>query len=390
MKTIAAQPGLKEGWQIVDRLSSDVGPRVAGTDGEIAARAIIVEEFRRAGFEPREQPFRFVGWRSEAEPTVTCCLPDGSEHGFSVHHLGYTQSIAGITGPLRLAGVCQLVDGLIEWPRLSIQSDSGESAFIAVIPDGASRPFARPERHAIIPPATVIVGSDEFSGILQAVASGANIIASVAATGSYQVDQMSANVIVDLPGENTDEVVIVGAHYDSVPNTPGAGDNASGVGGCLALAHRFKKQSRARSLRFVLWGAHEVGLLGSQAYVLDLAERQNLDSVTAAVALDILSDGDRLGVWTGGPQLQATFPTILDGLPQTYPLEAYDRLRGETDSWSFAERGVDTAMFLTLPYSRFHLPEDMIENNDLELFRFSIDVADRLVQYLLDRPLATV
>ena len=61
---------------------------------------------------------------------------------------------------------------------------------------------------------------------------------------------------------------------------------------------------------------------------------------------------------------QATFP-------EGFPIELFPRGRGETDSWSFAERGIDTAMLLTLPFSHFHLPEDTIDNNSRELFVLS-------------------
>jgi len=48
-----------------------------------------------------------------------------------------------------------------------------------------------------------------------------------------------------------DEIVVVGAHYDSVLGSPGANDNASGVAALLELARRFGDQSSARTLRFV-------------------------------------------------------------------------------------------------------------------------------------------
>jgi hypothetical protein len=72
-------------------------------------------------------------------------------------------------------------------------------------------------------------------------------------------------------------------------------------------------------------------------------------------------------------------------LPRRFPLELFPRGRGETDSWSFAERGIDTAMLLTLPYAHFHLASDTIANNNRELFAFSVEVARRLIEHLLAR-----
>lgn len=60
------------------------------------------------------------------------------------------------------------------------------------------------------------------------------------------------NLIVEIPGgSRASEVVVVGAHYDSVSGGPGADDNATGTAAVLALAKRFAGEKPARTLRFV-------------------------------------------------------------------------------------------------------------------------------------------
>ncbi len=60
------------------------------------------------------------------------------------------------------------------------------------------------------------------------------------------------NLWVEVEGDaRAGEMVVVGAHYDSAPGTPGADDNASGVAVLLALARAFSGRSPARTLRFV-------------------------------------------------------------------------------------------------------------------------------------------
>jgi Zn-dependent M28 family amino/carboxypeptidase len=60
------------------------------------------------------------------------------------------------------------------------------------------------------------------------------------------------NLEAELPGgSRKDEIVVVGAHYDSVTGTPGANDNASGVAALLALARSMRAHQPARTLRFV-------------------------------------------------------------------------------------------------------------------------------------------
>jgi hypothetical protein len=83
------------------------------------------------------------------------------------------------------------------------------------------------------------------------------------------MDHIMGNVVAELRGNaRPEEIVIVGAHYDTLPEVPGANDNGSGVAGTLELARMFagKAQAQARTLRFVLffneesvspWGAEE-------------------------------------------------------------------------------------------------------------------------------------
>jgi Zn-dependent M28 family amino/carboxypeptidase len=70
--------------------------------------------------------------------------------------------------------------------------------------------------------------------------------------------QEAENIWVELPGSRSPEdIVVIGAHYDSVKGSPGADDNASGVAALLALARRFAKGKSARTLRFVAFTNEE-------------------------------------------------------------------------------------------------------------------------------------
>ena len=99
-----------------------------------------------------------------------------------------------------------------------------------------------------------------------------------------------SNVIAEVPGTSrADEIVVLGAHYDTVPGSPGANDNASGVAVMLALAATFQDRPQARTLRFVAFANEEHPFfrtrdMGSQAYVRALQEAG--DDVRAAISLD--------------------------------------------------------------------------------------------------------
>src|SRR5205085_2491906 len=79
-----------------------------------------------------------------------------------------------------------------------------------------------------------------------------------------------ANVVGEIKGrEKPGEWILVGAHLDSWDYATGAQDNGSGVVQVIDAARAIRAAGRApkRSIRFVLWGGEEQGMLGSDAYV---------------------------------------------------------------------------------------------------------------------------
>ena len=89
----------------------------------------------------------------------------------------------------------------------------------------------------------------------------------------YEVGgKICENVEAEVRGSRRpDDIIVIGAHYDSVQGSPGANDNASGVAAMLALARAFAKTLPARTLRFVAFTNEEPPLfqtkyMGSRVY----------------------------------------------------------------------------------------------------------------------------
>jgi len=108
---------------------------------------------------------------------------------------------------------------------------------------------------------------------------------------TYEVDSMSVvNLEAEIRGESLPgEIVIVGAHYDTVPGCPGANDNASGVAALLELARLYAGRSTEKSLRFVAFVNEEppffqTGRMGSRVYARELKERG--ENVAAFISLE--------------------------------------------------------------------------------------------------------
>ncbi|HEY9669783.1 MAG TPA: M20/M25/M40 family metallo-hydrolase, partial [Coleofasciculaceae cyanobacterium] len=99
-------------------------------------------------------------------------------------------------------------------------------------------------------------------------------------THEFQVrGKTHQNLILNLPpqplskgGQNRLPPILIGAHYDAVPGTPGADDNATGVAVLLELAKAFAAEPPRHPVRFLAFDMEEYGLLGSQQYATDLKQ----------------------------------------------------------------------------------------------------------------------
>lgn len=101
---------------------------------------------------------------------------------------------------------------------------------------------------------------------------------------------------IAVPLHNNSKYVIVGAHYDAVPNSTGANDNASGMAVMLALLQAYLVEGKSVPVEFVFFDLEEMQMQGSHAY----AKRVDPTQVIAMLNLDIVGVGDTLLVSTGG------------------------------------------------------------------------------------------
>ena len=100
------------------------------------------------------------------------------------------------------------------------------------------------------------------------------------------------NLVVEVPGgSRRDEIVVVGAHYDSVRGAPGANDNGSGVAAVLELARAFRGWQPSRTWRLVLFVNEEppffrTGQMGSQVHAERARERR--ERIVAMYSLETI------------------------------------------------------------------------------------------------------
>jgi Zn-dependent M28 family amino/carboxypeptidase len=138
----------------------------------------------------------------------------------------------------------------------------------------------------------------------------------------------AANVIADRAGDDPSRVVVVCAHYDAVPGSPGADDNGSGVAAVLAVAQAVAAAPTHASVRFIAFALEEEGLLGSGEYVASLS-REERGRIAAVLNLEMV------GFRAAGPGSQSMPPGVDlfadEPLPTTGDFIGALGLRGEPE-----------------------------------------------------------
>lgn len=130
---------------------------------------------------------------------------------------------------------------------------------------------------------------------------------------TYEVDGRAChNIEAEIRGARP-EILVIGAHYDSVFGSPGANDNGSGVAALLALARRFAGKPAGKTLRFVAFANEEppyfqTEQMGSLVYARRC--KAHGDPISAMISLETI------GYFSDAPRSQ-TYPSL--GIGAFYP-----------------------------------------------------------------------
>ncbi len=219
--------------------------------------------------------------------------------------------------------------------------------------------------------------------------------------GSYEqpfdaAGHATANLIGYIAGDDPDvgdDIVVVGAHHDHLGDGHlGANDNASGAVALLAIAQAVRHQGLPRrTIAFVLFGAEELGLRGSQAFAAQPPDALPLARVVYHINLDMVgSYASTRGVYALGtfPGLPAT--AIVHALRRAHPaLRVRVGGRGEgSDHEAFCTAGIPYAFFWTPDRRCYHARCDTAAQLDsihlAEISAFAGALVDRLAASPLD------
>ena len=166
------------------------------------------------------------------------------------------------------------------------------------------------------------------------------------------------SVIAELPGENTHNGVMAGAHLDSVVEGPGINDDGSGTAALLETALMMANSKPENTLRFTFWAGEELGLLGSTAYVegLSQAERDrialylNYDMIGSPNYIQMVYDADQstfaapVEVPEGSIAIEDLYESYYTSIGEPYDDSAFD---GRSDYQAFIDAGIPSGGLFT-------------------------------------------
>jgi aminopeptidase Y len=166
------------------------------------------------------------------------------------------------------------------------------------------------------------------------------------------------NVLAELPGKNANNVVMAGAHLDSVNAGPGINDNGSGSAALLEVGQQLAKVKPQNTIRLAWWGAEESNLVGSTYYVNNLpqAEREkialylNFDMIGSPNHVFFIYDGDNsdaVGAPAGPPgsaDIEKTFEAFFES--RGIPYKGTD-FSGRSDYGPFIAVGIPSGGLFT-------------------------------------------
>ena len=353
-------------------------PRVAGTSSEMQAAAFLTAQLKAEGYEVAVQPFDFEryvipeshdlvveSFAGTLSPAPFQYSVDGNVDGQLVdagYGLKKDYKKIDVKGKIALVAV----DKTAFYELVLLASDAGAKAILLYFPDELEIDkwtLGREHFEDFIP--ALALTYDEGTKLVELVKNSTPVNATVKIEGARIDKASSQNLIATKQptSEASDDIVLIGAHYDSVDDAPGASDNASGTAVVLELARMFKVVPTNKEIRFLFFGAEEEGLHGSEKYVSALTKDEIKRSV-AMFNLDMVGSAD-----AGDLAIQTIDGS--DNAVTKAASKASEALNGDPIETDFGDRsdhtpfhkaGIDAALFIYDPVEEwYHTPEDTIE-----------------------------
>lgn len=362
-------------YNTIEYLSKE--PRVAGTDSEVRAVDYIKSEFENLGYDVEVQPFPLYEFKSEASIMIAEKEFDEEPRAFSGSASGKVEAPLVYVKKALPEEVGDDVKGkiaLIERGDITFVEkiqhvlDKGAVGVIMYNSSETGNNFGQvgPEQDI---PAVAITRAAGLQLVEQLDAGEISVTLDVLVE---RVENTSYNVIASrkpVKDNDTDQIITIGAHHDSVPGSPGANDDASGVSAVLELAKIYTKYPIDTEVRFITFGAEERGLVGSSYYVSQLPQ-SDIDRMVAHFQMDMIGSKDAGADHVAGGLIMYTIDgqknlvtdlSAASAVRTMSELIPYGQL-GRSDHQPFHDVGIPAALFIHSPVEpSYHQPTDTID-----------------------------
>ncbi|GAB3963554.1 M28 family metallopeptidase [Actinoallomurus acanthiterrae] len=350
------------------------GTRAAGEPGFEISTKYVVKQLKKAGYHPTVQDFPFDYYK-EKSPAVFD-RPGGPSYVYGTDYatLDFSGSgdVTAVATAVDAAGAgvgsgCE-ADDFAGFPKGNIalvkrggcnfsvkagNAQNAGAAAIAIYNDGASPERMGPVQGTASTPWKIpVIGPTYQLGTDLVKASASGTLKLHIKTDTFSEQRTAHNVIAETKRGRADNVVVMGAHLDSVTAGPGINDNGSGTATILTIAEQIDKLGKGikNKVRFAFWGAEEEGLLGSEYYVAHLTADQKA-KIALNLNFDMLgSPNGRRGVYDGDDSSGAgTNPPAGSGAIEKVFLDYYGKRKlatspsefdGRSDYGPFIENGI--------------------------------------------------
>ncbi|WP_329105453.1 M28 family metallopeptidase [Micromonospora sp. NBC_01699] len=355
---------LRELQKIADR---NAGNRASGSAGYNRSVDYAEKVFRKAGYRVTRQAFDFQTFLINSPSELERITPTPGDLAHRI--MSYSGSVdvtASATVPTGDPLGCAAADfGPVNVGTIVLVS-RGTCSFGQKATTAAAAGAAAIVMYNNIPGALAGTLGNTFTADFGAVgvsqALGQELVAQVPAgltlrihTDTFRGTATTENIIAESRWGNPNNVVMAGAHLDSVPEGPGINDNGSGSGAVLEVAEQMRRVYPKNKVRFALWGAEESNLVGSTYYIANLpqAERDrialylNFDMVGSPNYVRFVYDGDNsafppgTGSAAGPPGSGAIEALFHDYFESQGQASAETPFSGRSDYGPFIAAGVD-------------------------------------------------
>jgi len=373
----------------------DISPRLAGLESEAAAGEYVYNEFVGLGYEAQKETFPMTTFKLNKFSFEVIVGKDKNIMAANVLSFSAStpqQGLANIPLVFAQKGLRHEVGSINMRDSIAV-IHRGDATFQEKVANCAVQGALgviiihtddAPLQGSLGQPASIpaigvslSIGNEILDMIHSQTGASANLL-----VDTTMEDGESANIIALKKSEKASaKTLIIGAHYDSV-DCPGANDNASGTAALMEIARVLKNVKLPFNIKFIAFGAEEVGLKGSiyhaNTHYGTQASRQN---IIGMINMDMVATGEGLQILRENQNSVDTLHILAQQSARILNIAFEDQWSGRSDHAPFEQSGIPVVFLQYGPVSPnlYHTEKDNMDIIDSDKLNNTIKVVLNLI-----------